>query len=83
MTLIFLDIALQHLQPWIPQPAEWPSKLGVTGMVIGSMDCMGSSTFLSLALTSFLLSVLLFSGSGKVRVCILLRGLVLWFSLFV
>ena len=60
MTLIFLDIALQHLQPWIPQPAEWSSRLGVTGMVIGSTDCIRSSTFLSLALTSFLLSVLLF-----------------------
>ena len=31
VTLIFLDIALQYLQPWIPQPAEWPSRLDVTG----------------------------------------------------
>ena len=56
MTLIFLHIALQHLQPWIPQPAAWPSRLGVTGMVIGSIDCIESSTFLSLALKSLLLS---------------------------
>ena len=28
VTLVFLDIDLQHLRPWIPQPAEWPSRLG-------------------------------------------------------
>ena len=45
VTLVFLDIDLQHLRPWIPQPAEWPSRLGVTGMVICFVDCIGSALF--------------------------------------
>ncbi len=41
-TLSFLDIALQHLQPVVAQPAECPSILGVTGMRISVCDSGGS-----------------------------------------
>lgn len=39
ITLTFLDIALQHLQPGVAQPAECPSRLGVMGILI----CPGGS----------------------------------------
>ena len=35
VTLSFLDMALQHLQPGVALPAECPPRLGVMGIVIG------------------------------------------------
>ena len=50
--LVFLDMAGQHLQLFLLQPAECPSRLGVTGIVIGLSDMGGCSVFFSLVLTS-------------------------------
>ncbi len=54
MILVFLDIALQHLQLGMAQPAECPWKFGVVVIITFSVDSCGSLHSLSLALTSVL-----------------------------
>ena len=54
VTLIFLDIARQHLQYGCLHGTEHPLKYGVILMLIVWVDCGGSSTFASLALTRVL-----------------------------
>ena len=50
--LIFLDIFLQHLQPAIAQPAQWPCRLGVIFILNGRVEGTVSGHCLSLAMTS-------------------------------
>ena len=51
MILVFLDIFLQHLQPAIAKPAEWPCRLGVIFILKGRVEGTGSGHCLNLALT--------------------------------
>lgn len=52
VTLHFLEMAAQHLQPRVPQGIELPSLGLVALMVIGVVDIGGFGYCFSLALTS-------------------------------
>ena len=41
VTLCFLDMTLQHLQPGVAQPAECLSRFGVAGIVMLLVDSGG------------------------------------------
>ena len=58
--LVFLDMVGQHLQFGMLHPAEWPSKLGVVGMVMGSCEMGGWSMFGNFALVRVLPKFLFF-----------------------
>ena len=60
MNIDFLDMVLQHLHPWMPQPAECPSKLGVIGIIIGEVLCSCGARSFSWARTSVFPRVLFF-----------------------
>lgn len=51
VTLIFLDMALQHLRPGVAHPAECPCRECVMGILILVEDLGGSGQSLSLART--------------------------------
>ena len=86
--LIFLDMVGQHLQFWVLHPAEWPSRLGVVEIVMGSFEVGGCSMLGSLALVRvfarflFLLRTrcgvgTLFSSHGVgLRICLMFDGLI-------
>lgn len=80
VTLSFLDICRQHLQPGVAHPADCPVRFGVMLILTGSVDLGGSLACFSFARTKVWLKFLVLfrlmhglgiesscSGSGFIR----------------